>query len=162
MVAAGAGSIVNLSGGGIGGPGVPPRASAYTSSKAAVAVLTETLAGELAGTGVRVNAVAPGNTPTGFMREVLAVGPDRAGSALFETARSQDREHPEPIGLEAMVLFLLSDDAAWVTGRLLSARRDPIDSLVARRAVIERSSLYRLRRIDADLYHEASEMEQEQ
>ena len=60
LAVAGGGSIVNLSGGGIGGPNPPERISAYASAKAGVVVLTEVLARELAPLGVRINAVAPG------------------------------------------------------------------------------------------------------
>ena len=90
MAREGAGTIVNLSGGGIGGPGVAPRIGAYTASKAAVAVLTETVAKELGPSGVRVNAIAPGAQPTGFTAEILRSGPAVAGADLYEaTARNQ-------------------------------------------------------------------------
>jgi 3-oxoacyl-[acyl-carrier protein] reductase len=155
MVRHGGGSVVNLSGGGVGGPSVPSRASAYTSSKAAVAMLTETLAAELAPEGIRVNAVAPGSTPTLFMSEVLDVGPERAGSDLYEAVVQQQTEVFDLERLERLLVFLLSDESSWLTGKLIGARRDDLDGIRARRAELERSSLFALRRIDAGLYLEA-------
>jgi NAD(P)-dependent dehydrogenase (short-subunit alcohol dehydrogenase family) len=149
---------VNLSGGGIGGPHVLERASAYTASKAAVVMLTETWAAELRPLGVRVNAVAPGSVPTGFMAEVLGSGPERASTSLYEEAVQQQAQ-PQPSSLpelERLLLFLLSDESSWLTGKLISAHRDPVEALVARRAKLESSSLLMLRRIDDALYAETA------
>ena len=65
MLPQGSGSIVNVSSayGRIGAPG----ASVYVASKHAVEGLTKSAALEVAGTGVRVNAVAPGTTDTGML-----------------------------------------------------------------------------------------------
>ena len=119
LAVAGGGSIVNLSGGGIGGPNPPERISAYASAKAGVVVLTEVLARELAPLGVRINAVAPGPVATGFMAEVLEGGPGVAGPELFERTVAQQAD-PEPTdALRALVFFLLSPRSAGVTGRFL-------------------------------------------
>src|SRR5712692_3529876 len=65
MKAQGSGSIVNISSayGSIGAPG----ASVYVASKHAVEGMTKSAALEVAGTGVRVNVVAPGTTDTGML-----------------------------------------------------------------------------------------------
>jgi NAD(P)-dependent dehydrogenase (short-subunit alcohol dehydrogenase family) len=150
--AAGGGSIVNLSGGGIGGPRVAPRISAYTASKAAVVALTETLALELAEAKVRVNAVAPGAFATGFNEGIRQAGAEVAGEALYHSTLEND-ERPAPFDdLARLLLYLVSPDAAWLTGRLLSARWDSPEQLEARRADVLRSSLFQLRRIDGDLF----------
>ena len=147
------GAIVNLSGGGIGGPGMAPFLSAYTTSKAAVVALTETLAREFAALGVTVNAVAPGPVVTRFMEPVLAAGP-RLGT-LFETTVAQ-RETSTPLDpFVDLICYLASERGRWLTGRLLSARWDPIEALEAKKQVITGSSLLTLRRIDDALYQEA-------
>src|SRR5206468_11879378 len=84
MRRAGAGKIITLSGGGATAP--LPRISAYAASKAAVVRFTETLAEELRGTGIDVNAVAPGALNTRLLDEVLAAGPGRVGQQFYERA----------------------------------------------------------------------------
>ncbi len=154
----GGGSIVNLSGGGVGGSGVQSFLSAYTTSKAAVAVLTETLAAELAVDGIRVNAVAPGGLATDLMRPVLAAGPEAAGEALhstamkiYETAQAPDEV---PGGFARLLDFLLSPGSDWLTGRLLSARWETVERLHDARKRIATTSLFAMRRIDDTLYSE--------
>ena len=151
MREAGGGRIVNVSGGGIGGPGLQPNVSAYTASKGAIAVLTETLARELAVT-ITVNAVAPGAQPTGFGNEVLRVGPEQAGAELYDaTVRNQ----AIPTALDeffALVEFLLSPESQWLTGKLLSARWDRVEDLRTGREQLENTSLLTLRRIDGTMF----------
>ncbi|SVB36229.1 uncharacterized protein METZ01_LOCUS189083 [marine metagenome] len=153
----GNGRIVNLSGGGLGGPGLVGNASAYAASKAAVVVLTEALAPEVAGIGATINAVAPGALPTGFMDEALAAGPDRAGHDLYESAealRRRDEGVEPPDRLVALIEFLLEPANSWLNGCVLSARWDTPERLLEQRKNIEAGDRCRLRRIDGDLYTE--------
>ena len=142
----GRGRIVNVSGGGIGGPHVPGRMSAYTSSKAAVVSLTETLATELALLGITVNAIAPGLQSTSMLGEI------QRGDARAPAVDAHEPPSLEPF--LALVLFLLSDESDWLSGKLLSARWDTVESLRANRARLSGSSLLNLRRIDDSLYSE--------
>lgn len=143
-------SIITMSGGGLGGSSVAPRLSAYTSSKAAVLSLTETLAGELAADRIRINALAPGAINTSFVDAVLAAGPEVAGRGLYDATvrQRQGGDSIEKVG-EAM-LFLASDASAGLTGRLVSAKWDPLGEVIER--TTNDRDLFRLRRIDGELF----------
>lgn len=88
----------------------------YDTSKGAVRMLTVAAARELAGSGVRVNAVAPGTVDTDLTRS-LSSDPD----ALHGLAQSHiplgRLGSPEEIA--AAVDFLSSDDASYITGHVL-------------------------------------------
>jgi 3-oxoacyl-[acyl-carrier protein] reductase len=144
--ARGAGKIVNLSGGGATAP--LPRLSAYAASKAAVVRFTETLAEELRGTGIDVNAIAPGALNTRLLDEVLAAGPQKVGQAFYDRSLKQKADGGAPLEKgAALCAFLLSGDSDGITGRLLSAVWDPWSDLPARKAELDRSDIYTLRRI---------------
>lgn len=149
MREAGAGRIITMSGGGLGGSSLSSRLSAYTASKAAVVSLTETLAKELADDGILINALAPGAINTGFVDAVIAAGPEVAGNDLYEaTVRQRAGGDPiEKVG-DAM-LFLASEASAGITGRLISAKWDPLADVAAGPLDGDR---YRLRRIDGVMF----------
>ncbi len=161
LVAGGGGVVVNLSGGGIGGAGTHSNISAYTTSKGAVAALTESLSKELSSRGVRVNALAPGAQPTGFMDAVLDAAPGDTEPGLRDLAASLRVPDGAAVleldpSLADLLSFLVSDESAWLTGKLVSARWDSVASLTASRARLERSSLLNLRRIDDALFSESA------
>jgi NAD(P)-dependent dehydrogenase (short-subunit alcohol dehydrogenase family) len=145
------GKIVNLAGGGVGGPGVAPRVSAYAASKAAVVQLTESLALELAVDGIQVNAIAPGAVVTEMTAAVLAAGVERAGPVLYERTMKQRASGGEPPDLAAkLVVWLASPASGALTGKMLSAKWDRVESVDIPSA--NGSSLFTLRRIDGTLF----------
>lgn len=142
----GYGKIVNLSGGGATAP--LPRFSAYAASKGAVVHLTETLAHELKGSGVDVNAVAPGPLNTRLLDQVLSAGPAKVGPAFYDKALKQKKDGGAPAEKgAALCAYLLSAESDGITGRLISALWDKWETLAERRASLEASDDYTLRRV---------------
>jgi NAD(P)-dependent dehydrogenase (short-subunit alcohol dehydrogenase family) len=151
------GKIVNFAGGGIGGPGVMPRWSAYTASKAAVVQLTESLARELLEDNVQVNAVAPGAVVTEMTAGVVAAGPEKAGQALYEQTLKQRQSGGESPELAAkMVVWLASEASGALTGKMLSAKWDKVEGIDT--AAVNKSSRWSLRRIDGELFDEVAKV----
>jgi 2-dehydro-3-deoxy-L-rhamnonate dehydrogenase (NAD+) len=146
MRARGYGKIINLSGGGATAP--RPRFSAYGAAKAAVVRLTETLAEEVRGARVDVNAIAPGALNTRLLEGVLAAGPERVGEAFYSKSIRQREEGGVPLEKgAALATFLASAASDGITGRLLSAVWDDWTRLPERRGALEKSDVYTLRRI---------------
>jgi NAD(P)-dependent dehydrogenase (short-subunit alcohol dehydrogenase family) len=114
MMAQGAGSIVNISStyGHDGAKG----ASIYAGSKHAVEGMTKSAALEAAGSGVRVNAVAPGPTDTGMLNRFTGTAERKA--ALQSGVPLGRIGQPDEIA--QAIVFLASDAASFVTGQIVS------------------------------------------
>jgi 3-oxoacyl-[acyl-carrier protein] reductase len=108
------GAIINISS--INARMPSPGYSIYSSTKAAVEAITIALARELGPRGVRVNAVAPGTTATDMTHRVLT--PEQAATTVSRTAL---RRVGVPDDIAKVVAFLASDDAAWITGEVITA-----------------------------------------
>ena len=140
------GKIINLSGGGAAGP--RPRFSAYASSKAALVRFTETLAEELRGTGVDVNALAPGAMNTRLLDEVLDAGPEAVGLETYSQALEQREKGGTPLEEGArLAVFLASAASDGITGKLISAVWDEWESFPMHREELTSTDVYTLRRI---------------
>ena len=111
MIRKRAGSIINMTSVvGIHGNGGQAN---YSASKAGIIGLTKSLALETASRGVRVNAVAPGFITT----DMTAVLPGKVKEAMLEKIPLKRMGAPEDIA--AAVLFLASDESAYITGQVL-------------------------------------------
>lgn len=106
------GSIINISSTSLMGN---PGQANYAATKAALQGFTRTVAKELARKNVRMNCVAPAFVDTEMMR---AVGEEKLSASISHTP-SQRLCQPEEIA--AVVAFLATEDASWVTGQTIFA-----------------------------------------
>jgi len=122
MVPQGSGNIVNISSGAIDTPA--PTLACYGMTKAAVAMLTKTLATEVGRNGIRVNAIAPGMILTNFSTHNFTdadgnVVPEKLeqyhkrASAMAPLGRAGEAED-----VARSFLYLVSEAAAFVTGQI--------------------------------------------
>lgn len=108
---AGAGSVVNIAS--IAAINATPRLTPYGAAKHGVRSLTESAAVEYAPLGIRVNAIAPGPIDT----RALASLPDEERAA--QAAKVPMRKIGRPEDIAAAASWLLSEEAAFVTGVVL-------------------------------------------
>jgi len=111
MVAQGRGAIVNVSSGAgvVPAPGQPQ----YTAAKHGVLGLTKQAAQEYARSGIRVNAVLPGQTETAPMRAYLDAQPDQGERIL---RRLPAGRMATPAEIAESIVWLCSDAASYVNG----------------------------------------------
>jgi 3-oxoacyl-[acyl-carrier protein] reductase len=111
MIKQRSGSIVNMAS--IVGVGGNAGQANYSASKAGLIGLTRSLAKEVGGRGVRVNAVAPGYIDTDMTRGL----PDPAKQAFVEHVAMNRPGKPEEVA--RVVTFLASDMSAYVSGDVI-------------------------------------------
>jgi 3-oxoacyl-[acyl-carrier protein] reductase len=140
------GKVIQLSGGGATNP--MPRISAYAVSKAAIVRYTETLAEEVRGLGIDVNAIAPGALNTCMLDEILAAGPDKVGKSFYERSLQQKESGGAGLAKGAdLALFLASPASDGISAKLISALWDNWEVWPAHMQELAVSDAYTLRRI---------------
>jgi NAD(P)-dependent dehydrogenase (short-subunit alcohol dehydrogenase family) len=109
----GGAAIVNIAS--IGGLRGAPMQGIYGATKAAVISMTQTLAGELGSSGIRVNAIAPGLVETRFA-SALVNNPMILERVVSRTPLGR---HAQPPELAGAAVYLLSDASSFTTGTTL-------------------------------------------
>lgn len=115
MVERGRGRVVNIASdaGKVGSSGE----AVYSATKGGVIALTKTLAREVASEGVTVNCVCPGPTETALLGQVAEASP-KLYSSLARAIPL--RRIAQPNDIAPAVVFLVSDEAGYITGQALS------------------------------------------
>ncbi|MCC6775703.1 MAG: SDR family oxidoreductase [Hyphomicrobiales bacterium] len=117
MAARGFGRVVNVASdaGRVGSSGE----AVYSACKGGVIAFSKTMAREMVSKGIIINTLCPGPTDTAILRSFVE-GPD--GSRILEGLKRAIpmRRLGEPEDYPGLVAFLLSDDAAYITGQTIS------------------------------------------
>ncbi|MBN4665157.1 SDR family oxidoreductase [Pandoraea nosoerga] len=122
MLAAGRGSIINMSSAASSVKGVANRC-VYGASKAAVIGLTKSVAADFVARGIRCNAICPGTVESPSLRERIATQADAAGSTLAAVREQFVARQPmgrvgTPQEIAALAVYLGSDESAFTTGAI--------------------------------------------
>jgi NAD(P)-dependent dehydrogenase (short-subunit alcohol dehydrogenase family) len=107
------GSLINVAS--IAGLRAAPMQAVYGMTKAAVVSMTQSLAQELGGLGIRVNAIAPGLVETRFAQAIVASDELRA----HVVERVALGRHAQPDEIAGAAVFLASEASSYVTGQVL-------------------------------------------
>jgi 3-oxoacyl-[acyl-carrier protein] reductase len=110
------GSVINI--GSVVSTAQWPQTALYASTKAAVDSLTRVLAVELGPRKVRVNAVAPGTTESEGTADLRLFEGDEGKKVIASTPLGR---LGTPTDIAKVVVFLASDESAWVTGEIIRA-----------------------------------------
>ncbi|MGE5169143.1 MAG: SDR family oxidoreductase [Rudaea sp.] len=97
-----------------------PNRFVYGTSKAAVIGLTKAIAADYVQKGIRCNAIAPGTVDTPSLAERINAFPDPVEARKMFIARQPMGRLAKPEEIAPLVVFLASDEAAFVTGNVYS------------------------------------------
>ncbi|MBP6651262.1 MAG: SDR family oxidoreductase, partial [Xylophilus sp.] len=119
MLDNGGGSIINMSSVCSSLKGLPNR-FVYGASKAAVIGLTKGVAADFVARGVRCNAICPGTVDTPSLADRINANEDPAEARRNFVARQPMGRLAQAHEIAPLVVFLASDDSAFVTGQAYS------------------------------------------
>ena len=119
MLEMGAGSIINMSSIASSVKGLPNR-FVYGASKAAVVGLTKAVAADFVTRGIRCNAIAPGTVDTPSLADRIGAFADPAEARKAFIARQPMGRLAKAEEIAPLVVFLASDEAAFITGNVYS------------------------------------------
>jgi 2-keto-3-deoxy-L-fuconate dehydrogenase len=117
MLAAGKGSIINVSSGASSIRGIPNR-FVYGSTKAAVIGLTKAIAADFIRQGVRCNAICPGTVHTPSLDDRIAAQGDVEKVHNEFVARQPMGRLGRPEEIAALAVYLASDESSFTTGQI--------------------------------------------
>ena len=120
MLAKGGGSIINMASVASSVRGLPNR-FVYGASKAAVIGLTKSVAADYVAQGIRCNAICPGTVDTPSLGDRINAYADPAEARKAFIARQPMGRLAQAHEIAPLVVFLASDEAAFVTGQAYSA-----------------------------------------
>lgn len=110
------GSIINMASVCSSVKGLPGR-FVYGATKAAVIGLTKSVAADFVGDGVRCNAICPGTVDTPSLQERINTNADPAAARRAFVARQPQGRLAQANEIAPLVVFLASDESAFVTGQ---------------------------------------------
>jgi 2-keto-3-deoxy-L-fuconate dehydrogenase len=117
MIAAGRGSIINISSVASSIKGVPNR-FVYSATKAAVIGLTKSIATDFVGKGIRCNAICPGTVQSPSLKERVAAQGDYEKAYAAFVARQPMGRLGRVEEVAASAVYLASDESALTTGQI--------------------------------------------
>lgn len=118
MIASGGGSIINI--GSISGHFSDPSMALYNASKAFVHGLTRSIAVDHGADGIRCNAICPGWIMTGMADAAFALAKDPVKAEHDARSRHAVGRFGQPDDIAKAMVFLASDEAAFMTGQTLT------------------------------------------
>jgi len=118
MLAKGKGNVINMASVASSVKGAPNR-FVYGASKAAVIGLTKALAADFVAKGIRCNCICPGTVETPSLYDRMRAQGDFEKAKAAFIARQPMGRMAQPEEIAGMVIYLASDDSAFITGQAL-------------------------------------------